>query len=433
MENQDLVIFWFRRDLRLEDNAGLYQALKSGYKVLPIFIFDKTILDKLPEEDRRVCFIWEEVNRIKNELENLGSGLKVFYSTPEAVFKDLTEEYSVKSVFANRDYEPSAINRDKFIYNFLQSKEIPFKAYKDQVIFDRNEVLKDDGKPYTVYTPYMKRWKLKLNEFYLKSYPSLKYTKNLFQWESESIPSLEEMSFKKMAVQFPGRDFNKGLVASYHETRDLPYKTGTSRLSVHLRFGTISIRTLSRQAREVNEKFYNELIWREFYQMILYHFPNTVNEEFKPAYSRIEWEKSEEHFKKWCSGKTGFPMVDAGMRELNATGFMHNRVRMLTASFLTKHLLLDWRLGEAYFAEKLLDFDQASNVGGWQWAAGCGVDAAPYFRVFNPSLQQERFDPNFEYIKRWVPEFGTEAYPDPIVDHKQARLRAIKRFKEGLA
>ena len=434
LNNESLVIFWFRRDLRLDDNAALYHALKSGSKVLPIFIFDKGILEKLAPEDKRVNFIWQEIVALKKELElNFKSSIKVFFDFPLNVFSQLYDEFpELNAVFTNRDYEPEAIKRDKEIYSFLRDKNIELKAYKDQVIFDRREVLKDNGEPYTVFTPYMKKWKSLMKPFHLKSYPSFNYGDAFLKFSESNFMGLEELGFKSVDFEVPSRDISEEIIENYHLNRDIPGINGTTRLGIHLRFGTISIRKLARLALKKNEKFFNELIWRDFYQAILYHFPHTVEKAFRPAYDRIEWEKDERAFKLWMEGKTGYPLVDAGMRELNETGFMHNRVRMLVASFLSKHLLLDWRLGEAYFAEKLLDYDQASNIGGWQWAAGCGVDAAPYFRIFNPSIQLKKFDPEHKYLKKWLPDFASPDYPKPIVDHKFARERALKRFKDAL-
>lgn len=434
MEKSNIAIFWFRRDLRLEDNAGLYHALKSGNKVVPIFIFDKNILDKLDPDDKRVIFIWQEIARLKDELENdHQSSLKVYFEDPKTVFQQIIKENpGISAVYTNRDYEPNAIARDREIYSFLEENNIAFKAFKDQVIFDRREVLKDNGEPYTVFTPYMKRWKTHLKPFHLKPYPFEKYSGEFLKFQSSDLLSLEEMGFETQEVDFPERRFSNRTIEEYHLKRDFPGVNGTTRLGLHLRFGTISIRKLAKVAYVKNEKYFNELIWRDFYQCILYHFPHTTNSSFRPAYDRIEWEQDPDGFECWTKGMTGYPLVDAGMRELNKTGFMHNRVRMLVASFLTKHLLIDWRLGETYFAEKLLDFDQASNVGGWQWAAGCGVDAAPYFRVFNPTLQLEKFDSDYIYVKKWIPEIGTEKYPEPMVDHKFARERALKRFRDGL-
>lgn len=433
----DVAVYWHRRDLRIQDNAGLYKALKSGLKVQPIFIFDANILEELPKTDQRVLFIHQEIERLKQEYATHNCDLKVFFSTPNKVFESLvnSDEFKVKQVNANRDYEPYALERDKNIFDFLKKKNIEFFGAKDHVIFEKDEVMKDDGTPYKVYTPYMRKWKAKLNSFYLSSYPTQKYLSQLFSaTNTSSIPTLAEMGFSSEQTQeFPKRDFPKLIIETYGETRDFPAVLGTSRLSLHLRFGTISIRELSRSAMHWNEKYFNELIWREFYQMILYHFPYSVQKSFKPTYDVIPWEENEQNFTAWCEGKTGYPMVDAGMRELNETGFMHNRVRMIVASFLTKHLLIDWRRGEAYFAEKLLDFELASNVGGWQWAASSGVDAQPYFRVFNPESQLKKFDKEEKYIRKWIPEYGTSAYPKPIVEHKTAREKAIRVFKEALS
>ncbi len=429
-----LALFWHRRDLRIHDNAGLYKALKSDFSVQPVFIFDKTILDVLPKNDQRVFFIHQEVSKLRNEYKKLGAELIVLYGNPKEELPKIVKKLNASAVFTNRDYEPYAKERDQFLFQSLNELNCEFHGAKDHVIFEKDEVIKGDGLPYAVFTPYMRKWKEQLNAFDTKSYPVEKHSATLLQSENKfALISLNDMGFENTKiVEFPVEKLNKKRVENYHETRDIPSIEGTSRLSLHLRFGTISIRELVREAMQTNEKFLNELIWRDFYQMILFHFPQTVHSEFKKNYSRIEWERNEEHFNAWCEGKTGYPLVDAGMRELNATGHMHNRVRMVVSSFLTKHLLLDWRMGERYFAEKLLDFELASNVGGWQWAAGCGVDAAPYFRVFNPTLQQEKFDPKFEYIKKWVPEFGTSSYPEPIIDHKFARERVLNRYKEAL-
>lgn len=428
-------IFWFRRDLRLEDNAGLFHALNSKLNVLPIFIFDKNILDDLEDRaDKRVQFIWQEVQRIKNELEKKhDSSLLISYDEPLKVFNALLEKYEVQLLIANRDYEPYARERDREVYDLLKGKGIDFKAYKDQVLFDRNEVLKGNGDPYVVYTPYSRAYKEKLSDAEFRSYDTLSLSHNFINQTPLGCPSLEDMGFQFSDFEFPGRHVDENVIVDYHNTRDFPAnQRSTTRLSLHLRFGTISLRKLARLSRELNTKYFNELIWRDFYQMILYHFPHTVTRAFRPDYDFIQWENKEEDFSHWKEGRTGYPMVDAGMRQLNESGYMHNRVRMVVASFLTKHLLIDWRWGEAYFAEKLLDYDQASNIGGWQWAAGCGVDAAPYFRVFNPHLQLERFDKQREYVKRWVPEFGSSSYPDPIIDHKFARLRVLDRYKKAL-
>ncbi len=431
--SEEISVFWFRRDLRLNDNAGLYHALKSGLPVLPIFIFDTEILDKLEDKkDKRLIFIYEALANIEQELQELGSSLKVYYGEPIEVWKEITESYTVKKGFTNHDYEPYAKERDKKVSELLQEKGIEFNTYKDQVIFEKDEVLKADGTPYTVYTPYSKVWKSNLTDFYLKPYPTEKYFKNFLKTDPFKKISLEEMGFEVVEADFPSPSVAQGIIKDYAKTRDFPAKEGTSKLSVHFRFGTISIREKAARAKGLSEKYFNELIWREFYMSILWHFPHVVENAFRPVYDEIEWVNSEEHFAKWCEGKTGYPMVDAGMRELNETGYMHNRTRMVVASFLTKHLLIDWRWGEAYFAKKLLDFELASNNGGWQWAAGSGVDAAPYFRVFNPELQLKKFDPELKYVRQWVKEYDTKDYPKPIVDHKEARERCLEVYKVAL-
>ena len=429
-----ITLFWFRRDLRLEDNAGLYYALKSDAPVLPIFIFDKNILNKLEDKkDKRVEFIHSALLNLNSQLKDLDSSIKIFYSTPEKVFKELVKEYEIASVYTNHDYEPYANERDSLVLDFLKTKNIQLKTFKDQCIFEKNEVTKDDGKPYTVFTPYSRKWKLKLNDYYIKAYPNKKYFSNFYKIKTFEIPTLKEMGFEKTDVVIPSKTINKSIVTHYKEQRDFPAIKGTSHLSVHLRFGTVSIRALVKQALALNETWLNELIWRDFYMTILYHFPHSAKNSFKPQYDRIAWRNNENEFKAWCEGKTGFPIVDAGMRELNTTGFMHNRVRMIVASFLVKDLLIDWRWGEAYFAQKLLDFDLSANNGGWQWAAGSGCDSAPYFRVFNPTEQTKKFDPKYEYIKKWVPEFNMPDYIKPIVDHAAARLRVLAVYKEALS
>lgn len=427
-------VFWFRRDLRLDDNAGLYHALKSGKPVLPVFIFDRNILDKLENKaDGRVEFIHRAVLNLDAQLQTVHSGMKVFYSRPEAAFEELIKEYAIEAVYTNHDYEPYAGERDHTIKELLEKHHIELKTYKDQCIFERSEVVKDDGKPYTVFTPYSRKWKAKLNAFYVKPYPNKKYFQHFIQTKPFAIPALNDMGFNTSGLIFPSTTISKALVVHYKEQRDFPAIKGTSRLSIHLRFGTVSIRSLTKQALALSETWLNELIWRDFYMMILFHFPQVAQNAFKPSYDHIKWRNNETDFKAWCEGKTGFPIVDAGMRELNATGFMHNRVRMIVASFLVKDLLIDWRWGEAYFAEKLLDFDLSSNNGGWQWAAGSGCDAAPYFRIFNPTEQQKKFDPECNYIKQWVPEFNTPEYVKPMVDHSAARLRTLAAYKEALA
>jgi deoxyribodipyrimidine photo-lyase len=363
----------------------------------------------------------------------MGSSLSVFYSTPAEVFGQLVSAYTIEKVFTNHDYEPYASERDETVSTFLKTKGISLLSFKDQVIFEKDEVVKDDGKPYTVFTPYSKKWKTVLQNFHLKTYPTEKYFNNFFKRDVQPLPALSSFGFTKTISIFPLGKLNEQLVMKYQDQRNFPAVAGTSRLGVHLRFGTVSIREVAQGCRGLSETFLNELIWRDFYQMILWHFPQLgKGKAFKPAYDFIEWRKDGGEFDKWCQGQTGYPIVDAGMRELNATGFMHNRVRMIVASFLTKHLLLDWRLGEAYFAEKLLDFDLAANNGGWQWAAGCGCDAAPYFRIFNPYLQTKKFDPKLEYINKWIPELNEIHYPKPIVEHEFARKRCLEVYKKGL-
>ena len=432
MEGRRIQIMWFRRDLRLTDNAALYKALthakKTGSAVLPIFIFDKNILVQLENKaDRRVEFIHLALSGMQAELEGIGTSLEVFHGYPLEVFHELLQRYAVDKVFTNHDYEPYALERDAAIAALLESHGAAMQTSKDQVIFEKDEVLKDDGLPYTVFTPYSRKWKARLTDFYLQSYPTEKYFRYFMQLKPFPIPTLEALGFIASGMSFPSLQPNLETIRHYTANRDFPaLDKGTSKLGVHLRFGTLSIRALARLAKETNETYLNELIWRDFYHMILWHFPKVgKGQSFKAAYERIEWRNNEEEFKRWCEGTTGYPIVDAGMRELNATGFMHNRVRMITASFLTKHLLIDWRWGEAYFAEKLLDFDLAANNGGWQWAASSGCDAAPYFRVFNPYLQTDKFDKELQYIRKWVPEFQEFSYPQPVVAHEVARKRVL--------
>ncbi|MDF3078309.1 MAG: deoxyribodipyrimidine photo-lyase [Sphingobacteriaceae bacterium] len=436
MNRQAVNIFWFRRDLRLNDNAGLHHALNSGFPVLCLFIFDSKILDKLEDrDDARVTFIHQAVSSLNKQLAEMGSGVLVKHNTPEAAWKEILAEYNVKNVFANDDYEPYARERDEKLKLLFQSKGVGFHLYKDHVIFEKSEIVKENLSPYTVFTPYKRRWFERLNpDLHLRSYPTTEIHAGNFQKiEPMRIPSLESLGFTDSRLALPGPHY-KSVIADYLKTRDFPAIEGTSKLGIHLRFGTVSIREVVREALAATEKTWlSELIWREFYSMILWHFPQTVTQAFKREYDNIRWRNNEEEFQAWCEGRTGYPIVDAGMRQLNATGWMHNRVRMITASFLTKHLLIDWRWGEAYFARMLLDYEQASNVGGWQWAASSGNDAVPYFRIFNPDLQVKRFDPKLEYVKNWVPEFSDPfRYPQPIVDHKEARERALKEFKRAL-
>ncbi len=429
-------IFWFRRDLRLEDNVGLFNALQGKHPVLPLFIFDTDILDKLPEDDARVSFIYETLQQLRKTLqEKHGSSLGIYHGSPESIFSALASKYDLQVVHTNRDYEPYALERDSKMFHFFESQQIQFKTYKDQVVFEKNEIVKDDGKPYVVYTPFMRRWKAAFNPAkHTVIHDVHAYLSNLIKETPLPNLSLADIGFKKSNIQVPEATVSTSLIQNYEATRNFPaIANGTSRLGVHLRFGTVSIREMIRKAiAEENEVFWNELIWREFFMQILWHFPHTVQKAFKPKYDRIEWRNNENDFERWKNGTTGYALVDAGMRELNATGHMHNRVRMLVASFLCKHLLIDWRWGEAYFAEKLLDYELSSNVGNWQWAAGSGVDAAPYFRIFNPITQVDKFDKQKEYINKWVPDLQELTYPTMMVDHKMARERCLSVYKEAL-
>ncbi|MFV0167261.1 MULTISPECIES: cryptochrome/photolyase family protein [Empedobacter] len=429
MKNK-ISIFWFRRDLRLEDNVGLYHALSSGIPVLPIFIFDEGILRQLDDKkDRRVDYIHQALQNINDQLKSFGTSLHVYYGDPFKIFQQLSTEFAIHSIFCNRDYEPLTIKRDTSIYNYFKLYNISFKAFKDQVIFDKKDILKKDSSPYTVYTPYAKKWKQILKTEDYKCYKP-DYSKFL-KTEFKTILSLKEIGFLKTSILFKQPKLDKEIIQNYHKYRDHPALQCTTQLGIALRFGTISVRKCVALAIELNETWLNELIWREFFMQILYHFPYVVHQPFKAKYNSIKWRNNEQEFKLWCDGKTGYPIVDAGMRELNQTGFMHNRVRMITASFLCKHLLIDWRWGEAYFASKLNDYDLSANNGNWQWVAGSGCDAAPYFRVFNPTLQTEKFDKESLYIKKWVSEFETDDYPSPIVAHNFARNRVLSIFNEA--
>ena len=429
-------IFWFRRDLRLEDNIGLNHALNGNSPVLPIFIFDTEILEQLPENDARVTFIYKTIQGLSDHLkQQYNSSMAMYYGDPLEIFNSLANDYSIDVVYTNHDYEPYALERDAVIEKLLDSKNIAFYTYKDQVVFEKDEIVKSDGNPYVVYTPYKNRWKEKFNpEKHLEFSDKLTITNNFIKDPDLPFLSLLHMGFVPSQIAVPDYISSEEFIENYEATRNFPAKTnGTSRIGPHLRFGTVSIRKIMKQALEAkNEVFWNELIWREFFMQILWHFPKTVNYAFKPKYDRIHWRNNKTEFERWKSGQTGYPLVDAGMRELNQTGFMHNRVRMLVASFLCKHLLIDWRWGEAYFAEKLLDFDLSANVGNWQWAAGSGVDAAPYFRIFNPLTQVDKFDKQKEYINKWVPDLQELTYPTKMVDHKIARERCLKVYKEAL-
>ncbi|WP_339624807.1 deoxyribodipyrimidine photo-lyase [uncultured Winogradskyella sp.] len=427
-------IFWFRRDLRLDDNVGFYKALQGDASVLPIFIFDSDILDRLPENDARVTFIHNTLQHMRKELnDTYSSSIAMFYGKPKEIFAQLIKEHTIGSVFTNHDYEPYATERDNSIKEFLKDQNIEFKTYKDHVVFEKNEVVKKDGKPYMVYTPYMRIWKEKFKTIDFKIYDTKSFFGNLLKDTNTANLSLTDIGFKTSSQPITAYDVNPKVIQNYEETRNFPAQDSTSRLGPHLRFGTVSVRKMVKKAiAETNEIFWQELIWREFFMQILWHFPHTKDAAFKPKYDRIEWRNNEAEFKLWCKGETGYPLVDAGMRQLNETGFMHNRVRMLVGSFLCKHLLIDWRWGEAYFAEKLHDYDMSSNVGNWQWVAGCGVDAAPYFRIFNPTSQIQKFDKNLDYIKQWAPDFQELTYPQPMVDHKMARERCLTTYKSAL-
>lgn len=425
-------IFWFRRDLRLFDNTGLHYAQQDGIPVIPLFIFDTNILNDLPnKQDARVEFIHSELKDMNEQLNKTGSSMLVKHGKPDEVYRTLIDEFDINAVYTNRDYEQYAKDRDEDISNICQHHGIGFYDFKDHVIFEKEEVLNGSNEPYKVFTPYKNKWLEKLASGFIHPY-KVKMDKEYFYQNKFKLPSLGEIGFEETEIDIPKKKYKEDIIETYDKTRNFPAKNGTSRLGIHLRFGTISIREAVSRAQNLNDTWLNELIWRDFYSMILANFPHVENGSFKKEYDNIPWNNNEEEFKKWCEGKTGYPIVDAGMRELNNTGYMHNRVRMIVASFLTKHLLIDWRWGEAYFAEKLLDYELASNNGGWQWAAGSGTDAQPYFRIFNPYSQTDKFDKDKSYIKKWVPEFGTDKYPEPIVDHKEARERALDTYKSTL-
>lgn len=429
-----IAVFWFRRDLRLEDNAGFSAALQSGYPVLPVFIYDRDILDRLEDrDDARVTFIHQAIAQRRAELENSGGTLLARYGKPIDVWKQLLDEYDIASVYTNHDYESYALRRDEEARQLLGSRIVDFITCKDQVIFEKTEILNGSNKPYTVFTPYAKKWRSQLTDAHLEPHLCQPYFANLLQTSVEPLPSLADMHFTPSAIPLPLPIVDDKIVTAYAKQRDYPAIEGTTRLGIHLRFGTVSIRQLVAKARQLSDTWLNELVWREFYMMILANFPHVEKNACKPAFDRIQWRNDPDEFSRWCEGRTGYPIVDAGMRQLNATGFMHNRVRMITASFLIKHLLIDWRWGEAYFARKLLDFELASNNGSWQWASGSGCDAAPYFRVFNPLTQTEKFDKSQAYIKKWVPEIGTSQYPKPMVEHGFARDRALSVYREAVA
>tara|TARA_B110000003_G_scaffold63194_3_gene63653 strand:- start:9277 stop:10575 length:1299 start_codon:yes stop_codon:yes gene_type:complete len=426
-------LFWFRRDLRLIDNVGLFKALSKSNNVIPIFIFDTNILSKLPVDDPRIQIIYDTLESINESLNKFNSNIACFKGNPLKIIKDLIQKITIERVVFNHDYEPYSIIRDNEISKYLKQNNIEVNTYKDQVIFEKDEVVKSDGTPYKVYTPFSKIWIKKYESIIDEDFPSEKLLMNFASHHSLQFLTFTELGFLKSKIEIPSYKFNSTIIKEYESTRNFPSLDNTSKLGVYLRFGLLSIRKLVHKANmESDNTFLKELIWREFFMQILWHFPDTVESSFKPKYDRIEWLNNEDDFKKWCSGNTGYPIVDAGMRELNNTGFMHNRVRMIVGSFLCKHLLIDWRLGEAYFASKLLDYEQSSNIGNWQWVAGCGVDAVPYFRIFNPYEQVKKFDKELLYIKKWVPELEEMNYPEPIIDHKFARERCLKVYKSAL-
>lgn len=430
-------VFWFRRDLRLEDNVGLYQALQGKQPVLPLFIFDTDLLESLPKNDARVSFIHTQLQQLRTTLQTkYHSSLALYHGKPLEVFKQIAKTFTIHAVYTNCDYEPYARQRDQQVKAFLEANHIAFHAYKDHVIFEKEEVVKDNGEPYLVYTPYKKRWKATLDPaVHLAQYDISLHNNNFCQFTDFPNLQLSDLGFEPSSIPVPSYNLASHFIEQYEATRNTPaLEQGTSRLGPHLRFGTVSPRNIIKKAMAAqNEVFWNELIWREFFIQLLWHFPHTSTRAFKPLYDRIAWRNNLAEFKRWKAGNTGYPLVDAGMRQLNATGYMHNRVRMVAASFLCKHLLIDWRWGEAYFAEKLLDYELASNVGNWQWVAGCGVDAAPYFRIFNPTTQIEKFDKQKAYITQWIPELQELTYPTPIVEHKAARERCLKAYQTALS
>ena len=430
---ENFSVFWFRRDLRLDDNRGLNAALSSGLKVIPIFIFDTEIINKLEKNDLRIKMIHAALVKLNDAMLGNRCNVGMYLGNPKAVFESLLKKYKIKNVYTNSDYEPYALKRDRSIKSFLEKKNVTYKSFKDQVIFEKDEVVKDDGNPYKVYTPYCRKWIETLNA---RGFETCKSETKLNSLASLELPylTLKEIGFDEKEFDIPIFNINSKTIEKYEETRNFPYLNSTSRIGAHLRFGFVSIRKLVEKAlKNSNKTYLKELIWREFFMQILWHFPYTKEKSFKPKYDSIKWLNNDEEFKKWCEGNTGYPLVDAGMRELNQTGFMHNRVRMLVGSFLCKHLLIDWRWGEKYFAKKLLDYEMSSNVGNWQWVAGCGVDASPYFRIFNPKEQIKKFDKDFKYIKKWVPEFQSSLYPKEIIDHKFARNRCLETFKAAVA
>lgn len=420
---------WLRRDLRIEDNTALHNALEKHEKVQVVFIFDSNILEELTKDDARVNFIYNSLEKINKQLSKYNSSIKCYSGDPELIWKKILDKNQVNSLHFNRDYEPYACLRDDKIIEMFSQQGIECTTYKDQVIFEKDEVVKNDGLPYTIYTPYKNKWLAKYATYESKP---LAYSKfNNLNKEQEVFPNRESLGIESSTIIV--KPFTLAQLDNYATTRDYPSTDGTSYLSPHLRFGTISVRQVIEMLGKEDEIFLSELIWREFFMQILAHFPRVQTNNFKTKYDAIVWRNNDEDFDKWCKGETGYPIVDAGMRQLNATGYMHNRVRMITAGFLCKHLLIDWKWGEAYFAEKLLDYDLSANNGNWQWSAGTGCDSAPYFRIFNPTEQIKKFDKELKYIRTWIKDFDELTYPKPMVDHKFARERCLKTYKEGLA
>ena len=421
-------IFWFRRDLRLDDNIGLNSALSSRNPVLGIFIFDEDIIENLPKDDARISFIYQKLEEINKRLNTVNSSLLVIKGNPINVFKNLIKEYEIENLYSNLDYEPYAIDRDKKISDLLKKNKIHHFQYKDQVIFGPTEILKENSLPYTVFTAYKNKWLSKFKQASISTEIFLDFS-NFLKIKNQ-FPLLSEIGFLKSKIKVV--DFNLESIRNYSNQRDYPFLNAGTSLSVHLRFGTVSIRHVINSIPNNETTFLSELIWREFFMQILFHFPYVVNSNFKKKYDEIQWKNDKKDFQNWCDGKTGYPIVDAGMQELKITGYMHNRARMIVAGFLCKHLLIDWRWGERYFSLKLLDYELSSNNGNWQWAAGTGCDSAPYFRIFNPITQQNRFDKDFIYIKRWIKDFDKENYIESIVEHDFARNRALQAYKLAL-
>ena len=469
MTSQQAALVWFRRDLRCEDHAALHAALTAHRQVFCTFVFDTDILERLPSRhDRRVEFIWASVRELALRLKAAGGGLTVLHGSAQVEVPALAARLGVGAVYANHDYEPQAVARDQHVARSLKEHGIAFWTRKDQVIFEKDEVLTRGGTPFSVFTPYKKAWLAKIEPYFVKSYPVDRWCARLAAPPEAHMPSLAVLGFASTDLDSlgiaPGMSGARSLfedfmarIHAYDERRDFPAVKGPSYLSVHLRFGTISVRELARAALEAPgtgpAAWLNELVWRDFYFMILHHFPHVVHRAFRAAFDALSFENDERLFAAWCEGRTGYPLVDAAMRQLNRTGYMHNRLRMLTASFLVKDLLVDWRWGERYFAERLNDFDLAANNGGWQWAASTGCDAQPYFRIFNPVTQSRRFDPDGRFIRRYVTELagcddaaihapwlmgseeqkkagviiGTD-YPAPVIDHGEARRKALALY-----